>query len=219
MTPQAGLFLSAIAFVGLHFLLSHPLRDASVRKFGERGFQGGYSVLALLTFGLMIYFYGKIGREDPIWVAPAWAWTVAALVMWLGSILFVGSFLRNPALPGARLERGAVPTGVFAITRHPMMWGFASWAAVHLAVIGTPKALVFDGAILFLAIAGSVGQDSKKAKLMGERFHEWAAQTAFFPFARGVAWPGMTAFLGGTLLFLAATWFHPMPVGLWSLIG
>ena len=219
MTPQAGLFLSTIAFVGLHFLLSHPLRDASVRKLGERGFQGVYSVIALLTFGLMIYFYGRIGQEPPLWTLPDWAWAVAAFVMWLGAILFVGSFLGNPALPGARLERGRVPGGVFAITRHPMMWGFASWAAVHLAVIGTPKALVFDGAILFLAIAGSVGQDAKKAKLMGERFHEWTARTAFVPFGRGIAWPGTAAFVGGTLLFLVATWLHPMPVGIWRWIG
>ena len=219
MTPQAGLFLSAIAFVGLHFLLSHPLRATFAGKLGERGFQGLYSVQALLTFGLMIYFYGKIGREPQVWTAPEWAWAIAALVMWLGAILFVGSFLGNPALPGARLERGAEPSGVFAITRHPMMWGFATWAAVHLAVIGTAKAMVFDGAILFLAIVGSVGQDSKKAKLMGERFHEWAARTAFVPFGRGIAWPGKTAFAGGTLLFLVATWLHPMPVGTWRWIG
>ena len=219
MTPLAGLLLSSIAFVGLHFLMSHPLRAPLVAKLGERAFQGVYSIQSLLTFGLAIYFYRAIGREPPIWVAVGWVWTVASLFMWLGSILFVGSFLRNPALPGARLERGAKPSGVFAITRHPMMWGFAIWAAVHLAVIGTPKALVFDGTILFLAIAGSMGQDSKKAKLMGERFHEWSAQTAFVPFGRGVAWPGLTAFAGGTLLFLVATFFHPMPVGLWSWIG
>ena len=219
MTPLAGLLLSSIAFVGLHFLMSHPLRAPLVATLGERAFQGVYSVQSLLTFGLMIYFYRAIEREPPIWVAVGWVWVVASLFMWLGSILLVGSFLRNPALPGARLERGAKPSGVFAITRHPMMWGFAIWAAVHLAVIGTPKALVFDGAILFLAIVGSMGQDSKKAKLMGERFHEWSAQTAFVPFGRGVAWPGLTAFAGGTLLFLVATFFHPMPVGLWSWIG
>ena len=79
--------------------------------------------------------------------------------------------------------------------------------------------MVFDGAILFLAIAGSVGQDCKKAKLMGERFHEWAAQTAFVPFSRGFAWPGTIAVVGGTLLFLVATWLHPMPVGIWRWIG
>ena len=172
-----------------------------------------------LTFGLMIYFYRAIGREPPVWSLDPWAWTVAAVAMWIGAVLFVGSFLGNPALPGARLERRKAPAGVFAITRHPMMWGFAIWATVHLAVIGTAKAMVFDGAILFLAIVGSIGQDAKKAKLMGERFHEWAAQTAFVPFGRGAAWPGMAAFVGGTVLFLLATWLHPIPVGIWSWIG
>ena len=219
MTPQVGLFLSAIAFVGLHFLLSHPLRAPLVGRLGEKGFQGLYSVQSLLTFGLMIYFYRAIGREPPVWTASEWVWAVAALVMWLGAILFVGSFLGNPALPGARLDRGKVPGGVFAITRHPMMWGFATWAAVHLTVIGTAKAMVFDGALIFLAIAGSIGQDAKKEKLMGERFHEWAAQTAFVPFSRGVAWPGTAAFVGGTILFLVATWLHPFPVGIWRWIG
>ena len=219
MTPQAGLFLSAIAFVGLHFLLSHPLRAPLVGRLGEKGFQGFYSVQSLLTFGLMIYFYRAIGREPPVWTAGEWVWAVAVLVMWLGAILFVGSFLGNPALPGAKLDRGKVPAGVFAITRHPMMWGFATWAAVHLTVIGTAKAMVFDGALIFLAIAGSIGQDAKKEKLMGERFHEWAAQTAFVPFSRGVAWPGTAAFIGGTLLFLVATWLHPFPVGIWRWIG
>ena len=35
MTPQMGLFFSAILFVGLHFLLSHPLRGPLVRAVGE----------------------------------------------------------------------------------------------------------------------------------------------------------------------------------------
>jgi uncharacterized membrane protein len=184
-----------------------------------RGFQGLYSVQSLLFFGLMIYFYRVIGREPQVWDLGAWVWPVGAFLMWLGSILFVGSFLSNPALPGARLERGKVAQGVFAITRHPMMWGFAIWAAVHFAVMGTAKALVFDGAIFFLAVVGSIGQDAKKAKLMGERFHEWTAKTAFFPFTRGVAWPGTSAFIGGTLLFLLATWLHPLPVGIWRWVG
>lgn len=219
MTPQAGLFLSCLAFVGLHFLLSHPLRSPLVARMGERGFQGLYSVLSLLTFGLMIYFYRIIGREPQVWNFGEWVWPVGAVLMWLASILFVGSFLGNPALPGARLERGKAANGVFAITRHPMMWSFAIWAIVHFAVMGTGKALVFDTSIVFLAIVGSIGQDAKKRKLMGERFHEWVAQTAFIPFTKGVAWPGTTAVVGGTMLFLLATWLHPLPVGIWRWIG
>lgn len=219
MTPQAGLFLSSIAFVGTHFLLSHPLRGVLVRKVGAGPFQGIYSLVAVATFGSMIWFYRVIGREPQLWAVGDALWLLASLLMWLGAILFVGSFVRNPALPGARLARGTAPHGVFAITRHPMMWGFASWAAVHLMVVATPKALVFDGAVLLLALLGSVGQDAKKSKLMGERWHEWAAQTAFIPFSRGVANPGMVALLGGTLLFFAATWAHPAPAGFWRWIG
>jgi len=88
-----------------------------------------------------------------------------------------------------------------------------------LAVVATAKAMVFDGAILFLALAGAVGQDSKKAARMGERWHEWTAQTAFVPFARGFANPGTIALIGGTLLFFLATWAHPIPAGFWRWIG
>ena len=213
MTPQAGLFLSALAFVGTHFLLSHPLRAPLAKAMGRAAFQGLYSLIALATFGLAIYFYRVIGREPQLWAVGDALWLAGSVLMWLGSILFVGSFVRNPALPGARVT--GPPTGVFAITRHPMMWGFALWAAVHLMVVATPKAMVLDGAILFMALAGAAGQDAKKGKLVGEKWHEWVAQTAFVPFTRGAANPGAVALIGGTILFFAATWLHPAPAGFW----
>jgi uncharacterized membrane protein len=218
LTPQLGLLLSAIAFLGTHFLLSHPLRAPLVRSLGARAFQGVYTVVALVTFGLMIWFYRVIGREPQLWVAGDALWLLATLLMWLGAILFVGSFVKNPALPGPRRPIGA-PTGVFRITRHPMMWGFALWAITHLIVVGTAKAMLFDGTILLLALAGSAGQDAKKAKLRGEEWHEWTAQTAFIPFTGGVANRGMVALVGGTLLFFLATWAHPVPAGFWRWIG
>jgi uncharacterized membrane protein len=217
LTPQAGLFLSSLAFVGTHFLMSHPLRGPMVRAMGEKAFQGVYSLVSLILFGLMIYFYRVIGREPLLWDAGQAGWIAGTILMWLGSILFVGSFVKNPALPGAKGPRGG-PHGVFTITRHPMMWGFTLWAAVHLTLIAMPKAMVFDGAILVLALFGAAGQDRKKAGQMGEAWHEWTAQTAFIPFTRGVGNPGAVALIGGTLLFLIATWAHPMPAGIWRWI-
>jgi uncharacterized membrane protein len=213
-----GLFFSAIAFVGTHFLLSHPLREPLVRRLGERAFQGVYSLIAIALFVAMIWFYRVIGDEPRLWEPGPVAWVAGELLMWLGSILFVGSFVGNPALPGAAGPKGG-PKGVFAITRHPMMWGFALWAAVHLMVVAIPKALVLDGAILLLAGVGAALQDRKKAGLMGDAWHEWTAQTAFWPFARGLANPGAFALVGGTLLFLLVTWLHPLPVGVWRWIG
>ena len=218
MTPQAGLFLFSIAFVGTHFLLSHPLRGPLVRAMGERAFQGLYSLVALITFGSMIYFYRLCGREPPLWDVGQVGWIVGTVLMWLASILFVGSFIGNPALPGARGPRGG-PNAVFRITRHPMMWSFVLWAAVHLTILAMPKALVFDGAIILLALAGAAAQDRKKAGLMGDAWHEWTAETAFIPFTRGLAYPGTVALVGGTLLFLIATWAHPIPAGIWRWVA
>lgn len=218
MTPQMGLFFSAIAFVGLHFLLSHPLRRPLVTAMGEKPFQGVYSLIALITFAGMIYFYRAIGREPPLWDSGDAGWIAGTLLMWLAAILFVGSFIGNPALPGARGPAGG-PKGVFRMTRHAMMWSFALWAAVHLMILAMPKALVFDGAIIILALFGAAAQDAKKKGQMGEAWHEWTAETAFVPFTRGLAYPGTVAFVGGTVLFLLATWLHPMPAGIWRWIG
>ena len=74
--------------------MSHPLRDPLVRGVGERPFQGVYSlVVARSPFGLMIYFYRAIGREPPLWDAGDAGWIAGTFLMWLGSILFVGSFI------------------------------------------------------------------------------------------------------------------------------
>lgn len=218
MTWMACLAIASVAFVGTHFLLSHPLRRPLVDRIGEGPFRGLYSLVAIVIFGLMIWTYGNVGDHAPLWDAGEIGWLVATVLMWIGSILFVGSFAGNPALPGARGPSGP-PRGVFAITRHPMMWGFAIWAIVHVIVIGTPKALIFDGTIIFLALVGSAMQDRKKRALMGESWHEWTAQTGFWPFTRGLPSPGSFALIGGTVLFLIATWAHPMPAGLWRWIG
>jgi len=218
LTPQIGLFFGAIAFLATHFLMSHPLRAPLVRRLGEKGFQIAYSLVAIILFGLMIWSYHAIGRERQAWHPTEWAFGIGAILMWLGAILFVGSFVGNPALPGARGPSGG-PKGVFAITRHPMMWGFSLWAITHILVLAQPKAVMFYGAVLLLALVGSAFQDRKKASLMGDRWHEWTAQTAFIPFGRGLAHPGWFAFIGGTVLYLGATWLHPLKVGVWRWLG
>lgn len=201
----------AAAFVGTHFLMSHPLRAPLVARMRTKGFRLLYTGVSFATFLPMLWFYRQVGDQPPLWAVGKAGWVAGAIVMWLASILLIGSFVGNPALPGAaRVDR---PSGVLAITRHPMMWSFALWAVVHAVLIATPKALLLDGAIVLLALGGAWGQDRKKQSLKGATWHEWSAQTAFWPFARGLAWPGLFAFLGGTILFVVAAWLHPIAVG------
>lgn len=185
---------------------------------GEGAFRGIYAAVALVTFGVMLWIYHGLGREAPLWTPGNALWLVGSLAMWLASILLIGSFRRNPAFPGAEKPAGP-PTGVFAITRHPMMWSFAIWAIVHAMVVATPKAFILDFAILTLALGGAALQDRKKAKQLGESWRGWEGRTAFFPFARGLASPGPVAAIGGTAFFFLVTWLHPIPAGFWRWIG
>ena len=227
------LLVSLLAFVGTHFLMSHPLRAGMVAKLGTSGFLGLYSVVSLLTFGWIIWAFRAAPVEAPLWAVGDGLWAFASILMAFGAILFAGSHKGNPAMPNpdaakASAQAASQPArGVFAITRHPMMWGFAIWAIVHALVSPQPKVLALTAAMLILALGGSYGQDIKKAKLLGDGWKGWSARTSFMPFGNqlsgkagwGSAWVGRTPFLAGVAFWLIACYLHPMlggPVaGIW----
>ncbi|MEO8142367.1 MAG: NnrU family protein [Sphingomicrobium sp.] len=227
MTDLLALELASAAFVGSHLLMSHPLRPALAGALGERGFAILYSVISIALLWAMSHFYGPASVEFPqsLWDAGQAGWIIASLLMWFGSILFVGSLRRNPAFPtgGAPVTSIGAATGVFAMTRHPMMWGFALWAIVHAIVLPTLASLTISATILMLAMIGAAGQDRKKARLVGEPWRDWVRRTSFIPFGRGLASPGAFALIGGTLLWLAATWAHGALgyrlAGIWALVA
>lgn len=213
------LALALAAFVGTHFLLSHPFRTTLAGRLGAMGFQILYSLVALGTFGWVIVAFQRAPVTMPLWIAPEWLWAAASAIMLIGAILLAGSFFGNPALPapGATALAARPPRGVFAITRHPMMWSFALWALVHAMVAPNIATLLLTGAVGFLALAGSAGQDSKKRVLMGDAWGDWASKTSFWPLANQIAgragwpsaWPGRTPFLLGVVIWLVACWLHP----------
>ena len=227
MSGIGMLALASIAFVGTHFLMSHPLRRSMVSALGEKGFAGAYSLVSLATFAWMIKAYGPATNEAPqlLWDAGRIGFGVATILMWLGSILFLGSLRRNPAFPspGKPVTQIGEPHGVFAITRHPMMWGFALWAATHATVNPTQASLVLCGAISFLALVGAAAQDAKKLKLLGPVWQDWRSRTSFLPYGKGLKSADGFALITGTILWLGATWAHGAlggrPAGVWAFLG
>ena len=72
---------------------------------------------------------------------------------------------------------------------------------------------------------GSAGRATffKKQKLVGEAWCDWESRTSFVPYGRGVASAGGFALVGGTLLWLAATYAHVAlgyrSAGIWAFFG
>lgn len=227
MTALAVLALASTAFVGTHFLMSHPLRARMVARLGERGFTLVYSLVSFAALGWMISVYSEASAEapQPLWDAGRVGFGVGSALMWLGSVLFIGSLRGNPAFPrgGKPLTRIDHPNGVYAITRHPMMWGFTLWAVTHAIVNPTPASLVLSAAIAILALVGAALQDGKKVKLLGDVWRDYRARTSFVPYGEGLHSADGFALAGGTLLWLGATWAHGAlgyrPAGIWALFG
>lgn len=224
MNPVLHLALATAAFVGTHLLMSHPMRDGLVARLGERGFQAAYSLVSIVTFGWLVWVARSFDDGEPLWIAPLWAWWPLSLSTLFASALLVGSFVKNPALPHPGAQLGLAertPTGVFAITRHPMNWGILIWALVHLAAYGGAINLVIAGGMGLLALVGSLGQDAKKRRLLGEPWRAWESRTSFAPFgallAGRVPWraaaPSAVALLGGTALWAVAHWLHVRAAG------
>lgn len=227
MIDSLAVAAATAAFVGSHFLLSHPLRRPLVQAIGEKGFLALYSIVAAVTLWAISWTYGKAPATMPLWAVGDGLWTVVTIAMLIASVMLLGSFVRNPALPGgaAGAAASASANGVYGITRHPMMWAFAIWGACHILVYPVAKNIVVAVAIMILALVGAALQDRKKAALDPQGWPAWQARTSYWPFAaiaQGRARFGKFgahALGGGVVVWLAATWAHiPIagwPAGIW----
>lgn len=225
---MTSLWVAVILFVGLHLLMSHPLRDRLVDTAGDAGFLAVYSFVSLATLAGAIGFWMAVGPQHPYFVSPGWYHWVQGVLMIPVVILFTGSLFGNPALPapGAQVNAMRQPRGVFAITRHPMMWAFAFWAILHFIGMASPRNLALMGGIAFLALAGAWGQDIKKDRMIGQAWQTWTMRTSFVPFGRqlaGAKWKHarprgpvvVLALLIWALLTWTHSWFAGVPILFW----
>ena len=223
MDAIAPVFVAATAFVGTHFLLSHPLRRPLVQAMGESVFLGIYSLVGIATLSWMASAYRAAPATAPLWDVGNALWAIVTVVMLLASVLLMGSVVRNPALPspGPASKVPSEARGVYAVTRHPMMWAFALWGACHIAVYPIGKNIVVSAAIMVLALLGAAFQDRKKQRLQPDTWPVWEKLTSYWPFAAVISGRarlggfGLHALAGGLVVWLAATWAH-IPFAGWA---
>ena len=169
MDGYASLVTASAVFVGTHFLMSHPLRARMVAAFGNGGFLGVYSLISLATFGWMIWAFRNVPSGEVFWAPTDAIWVVASIVTLLAAVFYCGSMIGNPALPNPDSNAGSAlaaktPTGMFLVTRHPMMWSFALWGVGHILVAPRTDNFIFVGSIIFLALVGAKAQERKKRR-------------------------------------------------------
>lgn len=222
MDPLTQLALATAAFLVTHYVPSTPLRGTLVASLGERPYLGVYSLVSFATLGWMIYAY-RHAPFVPLWQVPElklWPLFVMPLALILLACGLMGS---NPtAVRQERALRAAEPAqGILRVTRHPMMWGFGLWSAVHLLARGDAAALIFFGGFFVLALSGTVLIDARKAGTLGEDWTRFAAVTSNIPFGAIIegrnrfrlAEIGWTKILTGLVLYGVLLGLHPMLFG------
>lgn len=183
------LISAAVAFVVSHFLLSSaPVRRPLLAWLGRWGFAVLYSAIALGTFIWMCLAYSRAPVID-LWPGSASLWWLSMAVNLLAVTLVVCGYLTpNPtALFGQRVMARSDPApGIFKVTRHPVMWGIALWAAMHLVATGDASSAILFGALLVLALGGAAHMDARHAREGGPDRQRLAAATSFWPFGAAV---------------------------------
>lgn len=223
MGTTADVIWAAVAFVGTHFLLSHPLRAPIVAAITERGFLLLYSLVATVTLVWVALAYRAAPPTPMLWPVGDVLWAIVSAVMLVAAVLLVGSLVGNPAMvdPTGKPKSPEAARGVFAITRHPMMWAFALWGLCHIAIYPVAANIVVALGVITLALIGARLQDRKKQRLRPDSWPAWEAKTSYLPFAAIASgrarFGGFRAhdLAGGLVVWLAATWAH-MPLAGWA---
>ena len=133
----AGLVL----FLGVHStrVFAEGWRNATIARIGEMPWKGLYSVVSLASFALLVWGYGRVRGEMPLWYPPAGMRYVTVVLMLPVFILLVAAYWpRN---------------GLKARFHHPMVLAVKLWAFAHLLSNGNLADVLLFAGFLAWAIA------------------------------------------------------------------
>ena len=217
------LLAAAILWVGVHVgIAGTVVRGRLAERLGEGRFTLVYSVVSGISITLLVLAW-QSAPYVPLWSLPGWFRWLAALMMLPAFLLFVASVITpNPTAVGGKLDESG-PRGIQRITRHPMLWSFAIWAALHLLAKGNLAGLLFFGAFLVTALVGMPSIDRKIAARDPAMWARLAPTTSILPFGavlagrNHLAWgeiPKLVWIIGGVAwigLLIAHPWIFGYP--------
>ncbi|QCL94476.1 NnrU family protein [Agrobacterium tumefaciens] len=124
------------------FLLTHLLKVVApqfrarvIASMGEGPFKGVYSLVSLITLGLVIYAFGEARQETGmVWYPPVWTSHLAVTLMLPAMICLIASL---------------IPAGHIAVkTKHPLILSVKIWALAHLLANGETSSILLFASFL-----------------------------------------------------------------------
>lgn len=212
------LAIAAFAFLATHLGVSAtPLRGVLVTSMGEGLYQGLYSLVAIVTLGLMIYTYGSVSHHEYLWYPSQWMHLLASVLMLVASVLLaMGLLSKNPTNVGMASAVRQEIAGIFRITRHPVQWAFLLWAIAHVLANGDVATLILAGTVGLVSALGMLAIDARRRRTTDADWQAFYQTTSTIPFAALIAGrtrlaPGdlnWLAFAAGLVLFGVFYWLH-----------
>ncbi len=176
--------LFAVTHMGMS---SRAWRPRLVGVLGAQGFLGAYSLLAIVVFTALVWFYIVHRHEGAVLWSPSlgsvglWAVYVMQAVAW--SLVVAGVMSPSPA---AFIAGDATPPaaarGVHLLTRHPVFMGAGIFGALHLFGMGFASDVAFWAGFPLFALVGCAHQDRRKFATEGPAYRAWHDGTPFLPF-------------------------------------
>ncbi|MCW3797915.1 NnrU family protein [Sphingomonas sp. BN140010] len=204
------LLLALLVFLASHSIPARPrVRQRLVDRFGHANYLIGYGLLSIV---LLVWLISAAVRAPiiPLWSSGLWSWHVALAVMLPACWLLTGGLTTaNPfsvTLNTAQFDPAR--PGLVGLVRHPVLWGFAAWAGVHLIANGHLAALILFGVFLLFSLGGMALLDRRKHRQLGPGYarllptgRRWTARQL------------LATFGGGTALYALLLAMHPVLIG------
>jgi len=222
MDPMETLALATVVFLLTHYVASTPLRSGLVKVLGEDAYLGLYVLVSIAALIWMIWAYVRAPYAR-LWLGDEFkAWVILLMPV---SLVLLACGLLSPN-PSAVRQEGLLrsmgePRGILRVTRHPLMWAIALWAALHIMVRGDVASLVFFGGFLLLSVSGTVLIDARKDRAIGVDWQRFASVSSNIPFGAIVGGRNQFRFdeigwkrvLSGLALYFVLVFLHPFLFG------
>lgn len=208
------------------FLLAHvvPMRARPKAMltglFGRRLYLIGFGLISLALFYWLLMAAGR-APFVLLWPQALWQRWLVNLAMPVAILLAVFAVgARNPfGFGGTAAGFDPDHPGIAGVTRHPLMWAFAIWAAAHLTANGDLAHLLLFLPMLVFAMSGIHAAERRARRELPE-FEILAARTSVWPCAallngrwRPVALPSLPRLFLALVIWGGILLIHPAVIG------